>query len=675
MNYVHLSRRNIYVLAIATSLIMGLSGNVLAALQDDAPPATYYTLNHRDGLSGNNVAQLQQLPDGRMLVVSNGGIDIYDGLRFAHIDQSKAVRRPLPGYTGATHLYLDTDDRLWVKNWRSVSCYDLQHMRPWDGISDMPENLQDFFVDHEGRHWWVQPGGIRQAPGQRVLEWPSTLGQTLVPQDVETLGDLVYVFFQTGHVAAYGPGPKPLYSIAPYDSVEARNYALTSMVAVGPDSCFYQLRTTPGHGIFLRFDPIRRQWSRLLEADHLLHSLVVLPTGVAYITLPDGYLRYDTRTGARRHYTALRLPDGSLLDTGINAFCLDRTGAIWLGTYNRGLLYTSPYSGLFDTAPLDVPLRPVLSALYLHGELVQPDSLYDGQPLLTTAPPYVRSLTLRHDQNSIAFQFSTANYVQPRATRYRYRIDSGQWLSVTVDSTAGEAYVDNRGALYVPLVDLAPGHYRLEVEASANPDRWAQAERTIVLFDVVPPWWLTAWARWLFAGLALLLCVGVVRVYVVLVRRKAEREAREADLMQRIQRLAERVKQYEDASVRMVLDEDDSSDETGEAEPVLSAQEVDFMDRATQLVEQHMADSDYTVEQLARDLCMERTGLYKRLTSLAELSPVVFIRSIRLRRAAQLIRQGQHTITEVAELTGFGSVSYFSKCFQREFGCKPSAYK
>jgi AraC-like DNA-binding protein len=159
------------------------------------------------------------------------------------------------------------------------------------------------------------------------------------------------------------------------------------------------------------------------------------------------------------------------------------------------------------------------------------------------------------------------------------------------------------------------------------------------------------------------------------VRRKAEREAREADLMQRIQRLAERVKQYEDASVRMVLDEDDSSDETGEAEPVLSAQEVDFMDRATQLVEQHMADSDYTVEQLARDLCMERTGLYKRLTSLAELSPVVFIRSIRLRRAAQLIRQGQHTITEVAELTGFGSVSYFSKCFQREFGCKPSAYK
>jgi AraC-like DNA-binding protein len=98
------------------------------------------------------------------------------------------------------------------------------------------------------------------------------------------------------------------------------------------------------------------------------------------------------------------------------------------------------------------------------------------------------------------------------------------------------------------------------------------------------------------------------------------------------------------------------------------------MAKATALVEQHLATPGYGVEQLAADLCMERTGLYKKLTALIEQPPVVFIRSIRLQRAAELLRQGAYSVNEVAELTGFSSVSYFRKCFQREFGCKPSEY-
>jgi transcriptional regulator GlxA family with amidase domain len=55
-------------------------------------------------------------------------------------------------------------------------------------------------------------------------------------------------------------------------------------------------------------------------------------------------------------------------------------------------------------------------------------------------------------------------------------------------------------------------------------------------------------------------------------------------------------------------------------------------------------------------------------------SPVAFIRSIRLHRAAAMIAQKERSISEISELTGFCSVSYFSKCFQKEFGCKPSEY-
>jgi AraC-like DNA-binding protein len=81
------------------------------------------------------------------------------------------------------------------------------------------------------------------------------------------------------------------------------------------------------------------------------------------------------------------------------------------------------------------------------------------------------------------------------------------------------------------------------------------------------------------------------------------------------------------------------------------------------------------VEQLAADLCMERTGLYRKLTALTQQSPVSFIRNIRLKHAADMILTGDRSITEIAEQTGFGSTSYFSKCFQKEYGCKPSDYK
>lgn len=93
------------------------------------------------------------------------------------------------------------------------------------------------------------------------------------------------------------------------------------------------------------------------------------------------------------------------------------------------------------------------------------------------------------------------------------------------------------------------------------------------------------------------------------------------------------------------------------------------------LIEQHLEDGEYGVEQLAQDLCMERTGLYKKLTALTNTTPVAFIRSIRLHRAAALLQEGKQSVNEIAERTGFSSPSYFTKCFKKEFGVLPSEYR
>lgn len=112
--------------------------------------------------------------------------------------------------------------------------------------------------------------------------------------------------------------------------------------------------------------------------------------------------------------------------------------------------------------------------------------------------------------------------------------------------------------------------------------------------------------------------------------------------------------------------------EDTQAQESVSEEYADLMNRAILLVEQNLSTSGYTVERLAQDLCMDRTGLYKKMTAAIDKTPTAFIRNIRLTHAAQLIREGKLTMSEVAEQTGFSSASYMARCFQEEWGKKPS---
>lgn len=106
---------------------------------------------------------------------------------------------------------------------------------------------------------------------------------------------------------------------------------------------------------------------------------------------------------------------------------------------------------------------------------------------------------------------------------------------------------------------------------------------------------------------------------------------------------------------------------------LLSAADEAFLRKVLQFVEQNLDNSEYSVEVLSRDMGMDRTGLYRRLISVVGKTPTNFIRSIRLKRAAQLLKEG-YSVAEVADLVGFSTSSYLSKCFQEEFGMRPSQY-
>ncbi|MBN1413719.1 MAG: response regulator [Bacteroidales bacterium] len=96
--------------------------------------------------------------------------------------------------------------------------------------------------------------------------------------------------------------------------------------------------------------------------------------------------------------------------------------------------------------------------------------------------------------------------------------------------------------------------------------------------------------------------------------------------------------------------------------------------KAISIVEKNMANTEFSVDQLAREIGMSRVHLYKKLTSLTGKSPIEFIRVIRLRRAVRLVEKSQLSIAEIAYQVGFNNPKYFTRYFKEEFKILPSEY-
>ena len=99
-----------------------------------------------------------------------------------------------------------------------------------------------------------------------------------------------------------------------------------------------------------------------------------------------------------------------------------------------------------------------------------------------------------------------------------------------------------------------------------------------------------------------------------------------------------------------------------------------FLDKTILLIEKHISDPNLNVDFLCLELGISRTQLYRKLNALTEYPPKQFIRIIRLKRAAQILEQGQNNIAEVMDATGFSNYSFFNNCFKEFFGEYPKDY-
>lgn len=746
---------------------------------------TFTRMDASDGLNDNLVQHIMQLPDGRMAITTRGNINIYDGAGFRYIHMSNEHEGELREYNGAYHVYVDAEDRLWVKDWRRLRCFDLRHncyVSNFDSLfrsKGVEDEVTDLFIDSDKKMWVVTSAAITNtATGVRIVR---TKGDATL-QDVETSGGRDFLFYSNGEVRCYDGDGHELYRCAAYGEDKASLTAGSSLVVKSPNGTLYQLRNGR-ESVCLRFATDTGTWTELLHTNYLLHTIIAPTDSDLYITTSRNTLHVNAQNGAVTEIPHINVKDSKPHTDGLNTIYQDRQGGLWLGTYDKGLLYAHPlrfriksYQDRYEGAELpssrspftdsrgwvwersldglkltkpetgesrmlytedgltsnsihsvvedangdvwvatgyginridkelniegftahdgtlkgayadnaaallpggqllfegvdgytvlhpdsvgygDVELMPTLTGISLNGERIPV-----GHSLLPEAEPFVQKFEFSHDENNIRFDISSLNYALPEHTVMHYRIMSRQTAD-TLWHTASvvNGLVDHRGVMHLSLLKAVPDDYVLQVKADG------QTDPLTIRFRITPPWWQTIWARSVFALLFIGMLIAAFVVYTRITRLRIRQRHKEEILLMRIRNLIEREKLREESESEV----EDKAEEP-EVQQEDAAKDNEFVSRAIEFVERNINTKGYSVEQLSKDLCMERTGLYKKMTALLDKSPSLFIRSIRLQHAERLLIESDLSIADVAEQTGFSSASHMSKCFQEERGCTP----
>lgn len=244
-------------------------------------------------------------------------------------------------------------------------------------------------------------------------------------------------------------------------------------------------------------------------------------------------------------------------------------------------------------------------------------------------------LEFKHNDNIKLF-VSTLDYTHAAPLKFTYRLDEEEDWKLADGNC-------------IQLVQLSWGKHTLQVKAlDGNDDTIA----TLSL-NVLPPIWLSGKAFMLYVLLFVLI------VWQVRKRRNTRKEA------------------YASLSapeLSVAQENEDGNEVSLKQEDITRKQEDAWIAKATALIEQHLSDSEFSVENFSEEMNLSRSALYKKLMATTGKSPLEFMRAIRLKHGLAYLQNGDLSISEIAYNIGL-SPKQFAKFFKEEYGCLPSQYK
>jgi AraC-like DNA-binding protein len=104
--------------------------------------------------------------------------------------------------------------------------------------------------------------------------------------------------------------------------------------------------------------------------------------------------------------------------------------------------------------------------------------------------------------------------------------------------------------------------------------------------------------------------------------------------------------------------------------------DIKLLSEAVTIIEANINDNDFDILFFARQLCLSRTQLFKKIKSLTGMTPNMFVLSIKLKRASQeILSHPDENIADIAYRCGFNTPSYFIKCFKKFYGMTPLSFR
>jgi len=295
-----------------------------------------------------------QMPDGRMVFVNEGMINMYNGATFSYLHLHENLSYRLPGYQGFHRLYLETPKRLWLKRYGQIMLINIikernePHLSSIFSAMGIHAPLTDLFMDADHNLWFLSSTGDiylkkHKANTASFFFHPDKMISTDPITDVSSNHDTVFFFLRSGAVLAYNMDTRQkVYSGNSLEGQKAVDYQRTTYV-IKDEKRFYVLRNG-NRGILMVFDIPTKTWKRILETPYALNTLTIGPQGKVVISVNSGIWSLDRSLTSLKYYPSLQLSDGRTMHTEISTATYDNQGGLWLGTLHKGLLYYNPKS-------------------------------------------------------------------------------------------------------------------------------------------------------------------------------------------------------------------------------------------------------------------------------------------------------------------------------------------
>lgn len=402
----------------------------------------------------------------------------------------------------------------------------------------------------------------------------------------------------------------------------------------------------------------------------------------------DGFMVFDTLINSLRHLESWG-EDVAAYNAEVSSMSMDPKGNIWLG---GGNILLDRYDGTYSVYQMNVEgvSGNSLSSIVHHDEfgrtwigdnrglmlldglgysdfiysrviitqVFQKDSLvsYIFRNNSGKSDQPVFSLKERKD---ISVYYSLPYYGDNSRIQYSFRMNRyfDRWSSW-----------NNEKHIFFP--NLKPGDYTFRVKARLEDG--LETEASQISFTIERLWYETILFR---ITIAIILLLTIYKLILLILRGRIRREVKAEALLHKKVSEQFMVKLAESSGFNSEITADNIAGAGGHVpDAPLSKQEV-FVEQLISLIEEHISESDLSVEKLSGMMQMSQKMLYRRVKSATGLSIISLIKKVRLKNAAKLLSSTDLSVAEAAYRVGFNDPSYFTKSFGSEFGKTPVRFQ